>query len=111
MIVPFVHDKWVIGWLMQKSATVPLMAGRFVARARRARDPRVARVREGRQTAITSTTRAREPKAGIPQVGGFMRIGLSFLLGSDSSQQACRVVSGPSKEVSRRSQIHSMATS
>ena len=109
--MPFVHDKWMIGWLMQESATLPLMACRFAAWARRARDPRMARVGEGRQTAITSTTRAREPKAGIPQVGVFMRIGLSFLLGSDSSQRACRIVSGRSKEVSRRRQIHSMATS
>ena len=97
--------------MMQESATLPLMAGRLATGARRARDPRVACVAEGRQTAITSTTRAREPKAGIPQVSGFMRIGLSFLLGSDSSQRACRIVSGRSKEVSRRRQIHSMATS
>ena len=75
-------DDWLV---MQESATLPLMAGRFAAWARRARDPRVARVEEGRQTAITSTTRAREPRAGIPQVIGVMRIDLSFLLRSDNS--------------------------
>jgi len=101
-------DDWLV---MQESATLPLMAGRFAAWARRARDPRVARVEEGRQTAITSTTRAREPKAGIPQVGGFMRIGLSFLLGSDSSQRAWRIAVWRSKKVSRQRQIRSMATS
>ena len=90
---------------------MPLRAGRFAAWTRRARDPRVARVGEGRQTAITSTTRAREPKAGIPQVGVFMRIGLSFLLGSDSAQRSCRIAVWRSKEVSRDRQIRSMATS
>ena len=40
--MPFVHDGWMIGWLMQESATLPSMASRSAARARRARDPRVA---------------------------------------------------------------------
>lgn len=75
MIVPFVHRwmVWVDWW--GESAT----SGRRAAM----REPRVACAGGSRQAAMTSTSPARETRAGIPQLARVMRIGLSFRSGSD----------------------------
>jgi len=111
MIVPFVHDGWMLCWLGGGFGELPMMVSAGATTSQTMGNPWVARVGEDRQMAIMSTTRAREPRAGIPQVCGLMRIDLSFLLRSDNPRRAWRIACGRSKEVSRGRRIHSMAIS